>query len=147
MPEHQSLEERWYDLIAPLETLIPILAGAVKFSPSGLVDSSPKGEFLSDHGREFTSFVYHVVRDVHRTAVSAWDLPPKDARHEEFASRAKVLAGELFLIALVARGLMETDPPLELSAHEGLVLLLEHVEKVHDIAEDMEPPRPTRRAS
>lgn len=148
MSEHRSLKDHWHEIATPLEMLLPVLNGALQFGPSALVKSGPEAEVLTDHGRHFVRFVYHVACDAQEAAVSGWaDLPKKDREHERFVDRAREVEKKLSVVVWISRALMETDLPTEVSADQGLRQIQELVDQAHEMTEDMDPRLRTRRAS
>ena len=109
-PENRTPHQHRMAMISALETFVPVMAGAVHYSPSPFCEEHAKGgETMTETGRQFAGVVYRMAVEAHEVADDAagWLKPSEPA--------ARKLANEvlerLMLCVLFARSLMEDDLP------------------------------------
>ena len=137
-PESLSVTDHWLAIIDPVGGVIPLLEGALHFSPSWVVDSSLDGEFLDRRGRQFVAVVYDAAVEAFGAAYDAGGCLRPD---EPFQAVAWECHRLLLSCVLLARGLMAEDLPPIVSGHAGLDLVLKNFRKAEKMLQKHEPRR------
>lgn len=115
----------WLAIASPLEKLLPLMDGALHFTPSALVHT--KTDKLNEHGRRFAHFMFEVLLEAFEEATKVcYDDP-----HSPLYSVAGSVRDTLEPTLLLAQALMAEETIPDVSHHTILERIQADVRAAH----------------